>query len=280
MKRLVCLLSLLAVLLSAGGLLVFALPPGFAEPAGSIEMIRRAHPLAETKGPPPEPSSPEGTSPAETVSSQGSAPAPETGTSPPEEPPAPPPPRPQRVLPPVEGGDWTLRLVNRANPLPADFEPEYEAVQNRFVMDKRIAPVVRQMIADAQAEGVTLVVNSAYRPYYSQQLVYDNRYQKYLEEGKSEEEARVLTDSYVAVPGCSEHQLGLAMDIVASGDDKSDGGWLANNAPDYGFILRYPEDKTHITHTAYESWHYRYVGVPTAREITDRGLCLEEYLAG
>lgn len=264
MKRVLWLLAALAAALSAGFVLVSADPPGPAE--APVQMVQRVKPLAE------KPSSP---------AEEPPLPDPESSSA--EEPssasePAPPVPK-DRDLPPVEEGAWTLRLVNWANPLPMDFAPEYEAVQGNFVLDKRIAGVARKMIADAQGEGVTLVVNSAYRPYSAQQLVYDDRYRKYLEEGKSEEEARYLTDSYVAVPGCSEHQLGLAMDIVAAGKDEFSRGWLGANAPDYGFILRYPEDKTSITHTAYESWHYRYVGVAAAREITARGLCLEEYLA-
>jgi len=181
---------------------------------------------------------------------------------------------------PVPEEEWALRLVNWENPLPMDFEPECEEVQNHFVMDKRVAPVARRMILDAWDQGVTLIVNSAYRPYSAQRRVYDARFQKYLAGGSSEEEARRLTESYVAVPGYSEHQLGMAMDIVAVQDSEMAKGWLAAHAPEYGFILRYPEDKTEITHTAYESWHYRYVGVAAAREITARGLCLEEYLAG
>ena len=276
MRGIVCLLALLA-----GGLLAASLLPE------NVQMIQREQSLAEVSRPAPEeassssPGETSSSSPGETSSSSpGEVPPSSSEEAPVAEPsePAPPPPK-ERVLPPVEEGEWMLRLVNWANPLPMDFAPEYEEVQNRFVLDKRIAAVARQMIADAQAEGVILVVNSAYRPYYSQQLVYDNRFQAYLEQGKSEEEARYLTDSFVAAPGCSEHQLGLAMDIVAAGKDEVSQGWLAANAPDYGFILRYPKDKTHITHTAYESWHYRYVGVAAAREITAQGLCLEEYLA-
>lgn len=191
-----------------------------------------------------------------------------------------PPYTPPQNLPIPEGEEkWALRLVNWQNPLPMDFAPEYEEVQNRFVMDKRVAPIARRMILDAWDQGVTLVVNSGYRPYSAQQTVYNNRYQKYLAEGRTEEEARRLTDSYVAIPGYSEHQLGLALDIVAVQDSPTAITWLADHAQDYGFILRYPEDKTAITRTAYESWHYRYVGIAAAQEIKERGLCLEEYLA-
>lgn len=244
------------------------------EPPSSAAAEEQPLPPAE------QPASSVAEGPVSSGAEQPAAPAEESPASTPEPPPPPAEEQPERpVTPPKEGEEWALRLVNWQNPLPMDFEPEYEAVQNRFVMDKRVAPIARQMIADAWAQGVTLVVNSAYRPYSAQQRVYNTRFQQYLDEGRSEQEARWLTDSYVAAPGCSEHQLGLAMDIVAAGEGEGSGGWLAAHAPDYGFILRYPADKTEITHTAYESWHYRYVGVTVAREITARGLCLEEYLA-
>lgn len=187
---------------------------------------------------------------------------------------------PQTPAAPEGEEEWALRLVNWENPLPMDFAPECEEVQNHCSMDKRVAPIAHRMILDAWDQGVTLIINSAYRPYTDQQRVYNARFQKHLAGGSSEEEARQLTESYVAVPGYSEHQLGLAMDIVAVQDSALAEGWLAAHASEYGFILRYPEDKTELTHTAYEPWHYRYVGVAAAREITARGLCLEEYLAG
>lgn len=236
----------------------------------------------EEAPPPPEGESSPAAEPASSSSAAPEPPPSSTAEPPPEsESAAPLPPyTPPQNLPIPEGEEkWALRLVNWQNPLPMDFAPEYEEVQNRFVMDKRVAPIARRMIADAWAQGVTLVVNSGYRPYSAQQTVYNNRYQKYLDEGRTEEEARRLTDSYVAIPGYSEHQLGLALDIVAVQDSPTAITWLADHAQDYGFILRYPADKTAITHTAYESWHYRYVGVTVAQEITAQELCLEEYLA-
>lgn len=313
------LLALAALLCLSMTLIHAALPEGLSENslAGGKGVLTEGRPLLTEKGPspveippaeePPPPVEESASSIAEGSFSEEALPPPPAGESAPaaqtpppvteehpreETPPpleeSPPPvvappipelePPPPELFPPWDA-EWALRLVNWENPLPVDFEPEYEVVQNRFVMDKRVAPVARQMIADALTQGITLVVNSAYRPYSSQQIVYNTRFQKYLDEGRSEEEARWLTNSYVAIPGYSEHQLGLALDIVAVADREGADGWLAAHAPDYGFILRYPADKTALTHTAYESWHYRYVGVPAAREITSQGLCLEEYLA-
>ena len=149
MRGIVCLLALLA-----GGLLAASLLPE------NVQMIQREQSLAEVSRPAPEeassssPGEASSSSPGETSSSSpGEVPPSSSEEAPVAEPsePAPPPPK-ERVLPPVEEGEWMLQLVNWANPLPMDFAPEYEEVQNRFVLDKRIAAVARQMIADAQAE--------------------------------------------------------------------------------------------------------------------------------
>ena len=102
-------------------------------------------------------------------------------------------------------------------------------------------------------------------------------------QGYSEAEARRLAEQWVAVPGTSEHQLGLAVDIsmedTATQTTSDMWQWLMKNSYKYGFILRYPEDKTNITGISYEPWHYRYVGREAAEEIYRSGLCLEEYLS-
>lgn len=292
MKRIFYLRLLPVALFCLGTALVLGLLPALfdtvlpvAGPPAQGAPAARETPVAQKDPPPvssPVPSAPAPSAPEGPVSTAGEAPpsAPEAPVSSREpEPPSSTPEVPAGpVTPPKAGEEWAVRLVNWENPLPMDYEPAYEVVQNRFVMDSRAAPAARRMIADAWAQGVTLVVNSAYRPYSAQQRVYDAQYQEYLAQGYSQQDARLLTESYVAVPGHSEHQLGLAMDISAVDDGKGSEDWLSIHAPDYGFILRYPADKTEVTRTAYESWHYRYVGTPIAREITDQGLCLEEYL--
>ncbi len=102
----------------------------------------------------------------------------------------------------------------------------------------------------------------------------------------SQEEAKKKAAQWIAIPGTSEHQTGLALDIVSSSyqllnkeqENTPEQKWLIENSYKYGFILRYPSDKTNITGIEYEPWHYRYVGKETAKEITERGICLEEYL--
>lgn len=181
---------------------------------------------------------------------------------------------------------WELLLANPSNPLPDDFEVETASVQGDFVMDERIADVMKEMIADAKEEGVDLMICSAYRSIERQQELFDAEVAVQMNNGKSKEEAEKITATMIAIPGTSEHHTGLAADIVTPTHQTLDpefadtdaGKWLQENAAEYGFILRYPEDKQDITEIIYESWHYRYVGVDHAMAIKENGLCLEEYL--
>ena len=105
-------------------------------------------------------------------------------------------------------------------------------------------------------------------------------YQSYINQGYSQVKAERTAKEWVALPGTSEHQLGIAVDINADKSKCSNEdvyGWLAENAYKYGFVLRYPPGKQKITGTSYEPWHYRYVGEEAAKEIYERGICLEEY---
>ena len=127
---------------------------------------------------------------------------------------------------------------------------------------------------------------SAYRSIEKQQQLFDRSQQTYMAQGMSEEEAYAKTATETAIPGTSEHQTGLAADIVtptyqmldAGFADTPAGKWLADNAVEYGFVLRYPQDKQEVTGIIYESWHYRFVGKTHAKLMKESGLCLEEYL--
>ena len=129
-------------------------------------------------------------------------------------------------------------------------------------------------------------VTSGYRTMDDQIRIYNQEIQKWLNQGLSQEEAEKSAATAVAVPGTSEHQLGLAMDMTDAQYNKLDEGqmetptqlWLIENSWRYGFILRYPEGKSEITGIIYEPWHYRYVGKTIAAEIYELDLCLEEYL--
>ena len=129
-----------------------------------------------------------------------------------------------------------------------------------------------KMFADAKKEGITFWIASGYRSYDRQNTIYNNYVAK---DGKAE------ADRYSARPGHSEHQTGLAFDLneltEAFGNSKQ-GKWLAENCHKYGFIIRYPQNKEHITGYMYEPWHVRYLGVDKATAVYESGLCLEEYL--
>ena len=185
-----------------------------------------------------------------------------------------------------EKQEWYLLLANVDNPLPQDFTVETEVVQNSFEMDARVAQTMRDMIDAAAEDGVDLLVCSAYRSIEKQQTLFDEQVQIYLNQGKSQQEAYDLTASAIAIPGTSEHHTGLAADIVTPTHQTLDpefadteaGQWLQEHAWEYGFVLRYPEDKQDVTKIIYESWHYRFVGKTHAKLMKESGLCLEEYL--
>ncbi len=178
-------------------------------------------------------------------------------------------------------GEWYLTLVNKWNPMPENTDIETVELTNGECVDKRIYPYLQEMFDDARAEGIYPIVRSGFRTRQEQEEIYDDRIKEYQGQGMSEKEAMEEVQLWVAVPGTSEHELGFAVDINA---DKihSEGAevytWLSENAYLYGFINRYPSDKTAVTGVANEPWHYRYVGVEAAAQIHEQGICLEEYL--
>lgn len=182
-------------------------------------------------------------------------------------------------------GDWKLVLANPTHRLPEDFAITEAPIQG-YTMDSRAVGPAKEMIAAARADGIDLLVCSAYRPISSQTRLYNNKVQEYLNQGYSQAEAERITATIVAVPGTSEHQTGLALDIVTPSYQSLDDGyedtaaakWLKANAADYGFILRFPKEKEDITKIIFEPWHYRYVGVDAAKGIMSKGITLEEYL--
>ena len=136
-------------------------------------------------------------------------------------------------------GEWNLILVDRNHYIPDNYQVELTELSNGKKVDSRIYPELQQMFNDARAE------------------------------------------KYVAIPDTSEHQLGLSVDINADTDKCSSEKvyqLLDENAYKYGFVKRYPEDKTDITGISNEPWHYRYVGTTVAKIMKEENLCLEEYL--
>lgn len=180
-----------------------------------------------------------------------------------------------------EDNGWNLILVNRNSYIPDDYKVELIELSNGEKVDSRIYPELQEMFNDARAQGYGLFVREGYRTQEEQQQLLDEKIEAYENEGKSKSEAKKLAEQWVAIPGTSEHQLGIAVDINAdttksSSDDVY--SWLAENAHKYGFIKRYPSDKTDITGVINEPWHYRYVGKEAALEIYSQGMCLEEYI--
>ncbi|MDO5455903.1 MAG: M15 family metallopeptidase [Eubacteriales bacterium] len=182
--------------------------------------------------------------------------------------------------------DWRLILVNPWNELPEDFEVETDQTEYGWEFDARAVDDLEEMLSDCREEGHSPLICSAYRSHEYQANLFEKDVRRWIYRGYPEEEAREETARSVAVPGTSEHEAGLAVDIVYSGmqvleewqADNDTQQWLMEHCWEYGFILRYPEDKTEITGITYEPWHYRYVGKKAAKYMNEHNMCLEEYL--
>lgn len=210
----------------------------------------------------------------------------------------------------VKENDMYLVLVNKTNTVGEDFVPEslvdidtaYTNGGKSIQLDGKTAEAAITMLDAMKAAGITnTTITSGYRTYAYQKTLFD----RYCGEEKdahptwSDEEVKDYVLTYSAYPGTSEHQTGLCMDLITTemvglwnyGSETTsnpyDKGfaetaafeWLQVNAHKYGFVLRFPENKTDITGYSYESWHYRYVGVDHATKIYEQGITLEEYLA-
>lgn len=185
----------------------------------------------------------------------------------------------------IEGSEWNLLLVNRDYILPDDFEvklaPAVESDPDGAQLDYRVAPHYNEMFLAAEKDGIELTPVSGYRSIKRQTNNFENKIETYMDEGYSKAEATKKAATIILPPGTSEHNAGLAMDICSlyeSFDQTDEYKWLCENAADYGFILRYPKDKVDKTNIIYEPWHWRYVGVETAKAVKASGLCYEEYL--
>jgi len=180
-----------------------------------------------------------------------------------------------------QSSDWNLIVVNQWNEIPDNYSVTLTELSNGQKVDSRIYPDLQEMFDDMRAEGIYPIVREGYRTAEEQQTILDERIQRYIDEGYSRSMAEMAAKEWVAVPGTSEHQLGMAVDINADKTRSTNEEvyqWLAENAYKYGFILRYPQGKEDITGTAYEAWHYRYVGKEAAEEIYNGQICLEEYM--
>ena len=181
---------------------------------------------------------------------------------------------------------WYLMLVNQSHPMEDGYVPELANIDDSHQVDARVLESLQNMLKAASDEGYSLYVCSAYRSVDRQKELFNESMIDYVNQGMTYYEAAIETAKSIAWPGESEHATGLAMDIVSSDyaglDEKQgetdDQKWLMEHCYEYGFILRYPKDKSEDTGIIYEPWHYRYVGVEAALAIRDQGVTLEEYL--
>jgi D-alanyl-D-alanine carboxypeptidase len=182
--------------------------------------------------------------------------------------------------------DWRLVLVNPWHSLPEDYEFTLTHLRNEQAVDKRCYPDLQDMMDACRAAGLSPLICSSYRTWEKQEQLFNEKLFSLKAEGYSEADALAEAGKTVSVPGTSEHQLGLAIDIVDVDNQNLDSTqentavqqWLMRNSWQYGFILRYPAGKSELTGIIYEPWHYRYVGKAAAAYIYENGLCLEEYL--
>lgn len=182
----------------------------------------------------------------------------------------------------------TMRLVNKSQYLPTDYQVPLTTLKNGQQVASVIYPDLYNMLSDGENEqnGLSFLVCSGYRNAEEQQRLLEDEIAKNVAAGMDEKEARADALLTVAPAHYSEHETGLAVDIVAVSNQRMDETqeytaeniWLRENCYKYGFILRYPQDKEEITGFSYESWHFRYVGNEAAKTITEQGITLEEYL--
>ena len=188
--------------------------------------------------------------------------------------------------------DPYMKLVNRTNLLSSDFIPSNLTYVNEYRLEGTAAAALKKMLSAAKKDGFSnFILYSGYRKYSSQKNKYDSRTQSYVDKGYSLNDAKAKAGEYIAPPGASEHQSGLAADVCIPSivnkygnlneafDQTKEYKWLRDNAHKYGFILRYPKGKESVTGYSYEPWHYRYVGVEQAEIINSKGVTFEEYHA-
>lgn len=186
----------------------------------------------------------------------------------------------------VSKDDWNMILVNEDNPIPEGFEVELVRLTGGQQVDARIAEPLELMFDAMRKEGLSPMVCSGYRTIEKQYRLFEDDIKAQVRKGSSYEQAFFKAKEETALPGASEHHTGLAVDIVGKSHQSLDQAqrntkeakWLLEHCAEYGFILRYPQNKTDITGIAYESWHFRYVGKEAAEYIMSEGIALEEFI--
>ncbi len=188
----------------------------------------------------------------------------------------------------TSGIPWNLILVTNDLALPEDFSVQLATLSDyrNEQVDARILQDLTTMLNDMEQAGLEPLVCSSYRDYNRQMQLFNQERDEFTQQGMDAEEAYAAAMQNVALPGYSEHETGLALDIVSVSHQTLDeafaetpeGQWLAANSAQYGFVVRYTADKQEITGITYEPWHLRYVGRDAALAMQQQNLCLEEYL--
>lgn len=184
-----------------------------------------------------------------------------------------------------DGSDWRLVLVNKQHPIPEDYSFNLGSIKGSMQCDERIIADLLLMLQAAKTDGISLAICSPYRNLDRQEMLFEKKIKAYMSQGYSYMEAYKTASRTVTIPGASEHQIGLAIDIFSDTYTSLDEGfgetaagrWLAEHSCEYGFIIRYPEGKEYITGIEYEPWHFRYVGKEAAAIMTQENICLEEF---
>ncbi len=184
-----------------------------------------------------------------------------------------------------DSSDWRLLLVNKQHPIPDDYSFNLGAIKGSMQCDERIIADLLLMLQAAKTDGINLAICSPYRNLDRQEMLFEKKLKLYMGQGYSYMEAYKTASRTVTIPGASEHQIGLAIDIFSDTYTSLDEGfgeteagkWLAQHSCEYGFIIRYPEGKEYITSIEYEPWHFRYVGKEAATIMTQEDICLEEF---
>lgn len=182
--------------------------------------------------------------------------------------------------------DWRLLLINKQHPVPEDYTFTLGTIKGSMKCDERILDDLLKMLQAAKQDGIDLVICSPYRDLNRQEVLFNRKIKNYMSRNMGYMDAYKLASQAVTVPGASEHQIGLALDIVCDSytvlnegfGETEAGKWLAEHSCEYGFILRYPKGKEYITSIEYEPWHFRYVGKDAAMIITQQDLTLEEFV--
>lgn len=188
-----------------------------------------------------------------------------------------------KIIDPTDKEYWYLAIIGLKYPLPEKYSPTLSPVieGSSITVDSRIAEKYQQMYNAAKKDDCILTAYSGYHSYSLQKSSYTRKVNFYLNQGMSQAEAESKANISVLPAGCSEHNAGLAVDIVSASEDfakTKEYQWLCDHAHEYGFVLRYPADKENITGVGYQPWHWRYVGEEAAEKMKTKNKCLEEYL--